>query len=128
MGIGEVGRFIRSLHRQWAREEAEMRRGDPKFSLKEALKNPAMRRMMRMPGMRMQEAYHAAFYDKLMEGTARTVEQGVMNRVQERGARPTENGIHSQGAMTTAPDVSRMSRAQREAIEREALHGARIRL
>ena len=128
LGIGEVGRFIRRLHNQWAREEAEMRRGDPKFSLKEALKNPAMRRMMRMPGMRMQEAYHAAFYDKLMEGTARTVEQGVINRVRERGARPAENGIHSQGAMTTAPDVSRMSRAQREAIEREALHGARIRL
>ena len=128
LGIGEVGRFILRLHNQWAREEAEMRRGDPKFSLKEALKNPAMRRMMRMPGMRMQEAYHAAFYDKLMEGTARTVEQGVINRVQERGARPPENGIHSQGAMTTAPDVSRMSRAQREAIEREALHGARIRL
>ena len=128
LGIGEVGRFILRLHNQWAREEAEMRRGDPKFSLKEALKNPAMRRMMRMPGMRMQEAYHAAFYDKLMEGTARTVEQGVINRVQERGARPAENGIHSQGAMTTAPDVSRMSRAQREAIEREALHGARIRL
>ena len=125
---GEVGRFIRFLHNQWAREEAEMRKGDPKFSLKEALKNPAMRRMMRMPGMRMQEAYHAAFYDKLMEGTARTVEQGVINRVQERGARPPENGIHSQGAMTTAPDVSRMSRAQREAIEREALHGAKIRL
>ena len=128
LGIGEVGRFIRFLHNQWAREEAEMRKGDPKFSLKEALKNPAMRRMMRMPGMRMQEAYHAAFYDKLMEGTARTVEQGVINRVQERGARPPENGIHSQGAMTTAPDVSRMSRAQREAIEREALHGAKIRL
>ena len=128
LGIGEVGRFILRMHNQWAREEAEMRKGDPKFSLKEALKNPAMRRMMRMPGMRMQEAYHAAFYDKLMEGTARTVEQGVINRVQERGARPAENGIHSQGAMTTAPDVSRMSRAQREAIEREALHGARIRL
>ena len=128
LGIGEVGRFIRFLHNQWAREEAEMRKGDPKFSLKEALKNPAMRRMMRMPGMRMQEAYHAAFYDKLMEGTARTVEQGVINRVRERGARPAENGIHSQGAMTTAPDVSRMSRAQREAIEREVLHGARIRL
>ena len=114
LGIGEVGRFIRFLHNQWAREEAEMRKGDPKFSLKEALKNPAMRRMMRMPGMRMQEA--------------RTVEQGVINRVRERGARPPENGIHSQGAMTTAPDVSRMSRAQREAIEREALHGAKIRL
>ena len=128
LGIGEAGRFIRRLHRRWALEEAEMRKGDPGFSLREALKNPAMRRMMRMPGMRMQEAYHAAFYDQLMAGTARTVEQGVVNRVQERGARPAENGIHSKAAGTTAPDVSRMSRAQREAIEREALHGAKIRL
>ena len=30
--------------------------------------------------------------------------------------------------MTAAPDVSRMSRAQREALEREVLHGAKIRL
>ena len=128
MGIGEVGRFIRALHRRWALEEAEMRKGDPGFSFREALKKPAMRRMMRMPGMRMQEAYRAAFYDQLMEGTARTVEQGVMDRVRERGARGAENGIHSRGAAATAPDVSRMSRAQREAIEREVLHGAKIRL
>ena len=127
-GIGEVGRFIRALHRRWALEEAEMRKGDPGFSFREALKKPAMRRMMRMPGMRMQEAYRAAFYDQLMEGTARTVEQGVMDRVRERGARGAENGIHSRGAAATAPDVSRMSRAQREAIEREVLHGAKIRL
>ena len=128
LGIGEAGRFIRRLHRRWALEEAEMRKGDPGFSFREALKKPAMRRMMRMPGMRMQEAYRAAFYDQLMEGTARTVEQGVMDRVRERGARGAENGIHSRGAAATAPDVSRMSRAQREALEREVLHGAKIRL
>ena len=128
LGIGEAGRFIRSLHRCWALEEAEMRRGDPKFSFREALKKPAMRRMMRMPGMRMQEAYRAAFYDQLLENTARAVEQGVVDRVRERGVRPTENGIHSRGAVATGPDVGRMSRAQREAIEREVLHGARIRL
>src|SRR5699024_11226060 len=28
MGIGEVGRFIRALHRRWALEEAEMRRSE----------------------------------------------------------------------------------------------------
>ena len=32
------------------------------------------------------------------------------------------------GAAAVAPDVSRMTRAQREALEREALHGAKIRL
>ena len=118
LDIGEAGRFIRWLHRRWALEEAEMRKGDPGFSLREALKNPAMRRMMRMPGMRMQEAYRAAYYDRLMENTARAVERGVVDRVRERGVRPAENGIHSRGAMTAAPDVSRMSRAQREALER----------
>ena len=128
LGIGEVGQFIRRLHRRWAREEADMRRSDPKFSFREALKSPDMRRMMGMPGMRMREAYRAAYYDRLMAGTARAVEQGVVNRVQERGARPAENGVHSKAAVTTAPDVSRMSRAQREAIEREVLHGAKIRL
>ena len=128
LGIGEAGRFIRWLHRRWALEEAEMRKGDPGYSFREALKDPAMRRMMRMPGMRMHEAYRAAYYDRLMAGAARAVEQGVVDRVRQRGARPAENGIHSRGAAATGPDVGRMTRAQREALEREALHGARIRL
>ncbi len=100
-----------------------MRQSDPKFSFREGLKSPEMRRMMRM-----RDAYRAAHYDRLMAGTARAIEQGVVDRVRERGARPTENGVHSRGAATTAPDVGKMSRAQREAIEREVLHGAKIRL
>ena len=73
LGIGEAGAFLRmihELHRRWAREEAEMRRYDPGYSFREALKSPDMRRMMRMPGMRMRDAYRAANYDRLMESTA----------------------------------------------------------
>ena len=131
LGIGEAGAFLRmihELHRRWAREEAEMRRYDPGYSFREALKSPDMRRMMRMPGMRMRDAYRAANYDRLMESTARAVERGVVNRVRERGVRPAENGLRPTGAATTSPDVSRMSRAQREAIEREVMRGAKIRL
>lgn len=131
LGIGEAGAFLRmihELHRRWAREEAEMRRYDPGYSFREALKSPDMRRMMRMPGMRMRDAYRAANYDQLMESTARAVERGVVNRVRERGVRPAENGLRPTGAATTSPDVSRMSRAQREAIEREVMRGAKIRL
>ena len=51
-----------------------------------------------------------------------------LDRVRQRGARPAENGIRATGAAAVAPDVSRMTRAQREALEREALHGAKIRL
>ena len=131
LGIGEAGAFLRmihELHRRWAQEEAEMRRYDPGYSFREALKSPDMRRMMRMPGMRMRDAYRAANYDRLMESTARAVERGVVNRVRERGVRPAENGLRPTGAATTSPDVSRMSRAQREAIEREVMRGAKIRL
>ena len=131
LGIGEAGAFLRmihELHRRWAREESEMRRYDPGYSFREALKSPDMRRMMRMPGMRMRDAYRAANYDRLMESTARAVERGVVNRVRERGVRPAENGLRPTGAATTSPDVSRMSRAQREAIEREVMRGAKIRL
>lgn len=128
LGIGEAGRFIRGLHLWWALEEAEMRRGDPTFSFRQALQSPEMRRMMKMPGMRMRDAYRASHYDRLMAGAARAVERGVVDRVRQRGARPAENGIHATGAAAVAPDVSRMTRAQREALEREALHGAKIRL
>ena len=100
-----------------------MRRYDPGYSFREALKSPDMRRMMRM-----RDAYRAANYDRLMESTARAVERGVVNRVRERGVRPAENGLRPTGAAATSPDVSRMSRAQREAIEREVMRGAKIRL
>ena len=128
VSMEEAMRVIRRLHRRWAIEEAEMRRQDPRYSFREALRSPEMRRMMQMPGMRMRDAYRAAHYDRLLAGAARAVERGVVDRVRQRGLRPAENGIHSRGAMTTAPDVSRMSRAQREALEKEALRGAKIRL
>ena len=57
-----------------------------------------------------------------------TGEQGVVERIQQRAARPTENGIRPGGAATVRPDVASMTRAQREALERRVLHGAQIEL
>ena len=57
---------------------------------------------------------------------ARTVEQGVVERIRQRGARPAENGTHPGSAAVTGADVNRMTRSQREALERQALHGAKI--
>lgn len=118
---------VRSLHARWAAEEAMLRRGQPDFSLREELKNPEMRRLMRLPGMRMQDAYRLAHYGEEMQRTARAVEQGVMERVRQRAARPAENGAHPGGAAVSRPDVASMTRAQREALERQALHGREIK-
>jgi hypothetical protein len=50
----------------------------------------------------------------------------VVERIRQRGARPAENGTHPGSAAVTGADVNRMTRSQREALERQALHGAKI--
>ena len=117
---------VQGLHAQWAAEEAAMRRSQPEFNLQKELRNPEMRRLMQMPGMRVQDAYRLAHYDESLRTAAQTVEQGVVERIQQRAARPTENGIRPGGAVTVRPDVASMTRAQREALERRVLHGAQI--
>lgn len=118
--------LIGRLHARWAAEEARMRQVQPSFSLRQELKNPEMRRLMRLPGMRMADAYRLAHYEDALRATARRVEQGVMERVRQRGARPLENGARPSSAAAVKPDVSKMTRAQREQLERLALHGAKI--
>ena len=121
-----VENTVRSLHARWAAEEAAMRRSQPGFDLKAELKDPEMRRLMQLPGMRVQDAYRLAHYDESLRTAAQTVEQGVVERIQQRAARPAENGIRPGGAATIRPDVASMTRAQREALERRVLHGAQI--
>ena len=117
---------IRALHARWAAEEAMIRRDVPGFSLRQELANPEMRRLMELPGMRMGDAYRLAHYSDALQQTARTVEQGVVERIRQRSARPAENGTSPIGAAVTRADVASMTRAQREALERRAMHGVKI--
>ena len=117
---------VQSLHARWAAEEAMLRREVPGFVLKEELRDPEMRRLMQLPGMRMADAYRLTHYNDALRRTARTVEQGVVERIQQRAARPAENGTRPGGAAVTRADVGKMTRQQREALERRALHGDKI--
>lgn len=119
---------VQGLHARWAAEEAAMRRSQPDFDLQKELRSPEMRRLMQLPGMRVQDAYRLTHYDENLRTAAQAVEQGVVERIQQRAARPTENGIRPGGAATVRPDVASMTRAQREALERRVLHGAQIEL
>ena len=117
---------VRALHARWAAEEAMLRRDMPDFSLKQELANPEMRRLMELPGMRMGDAYRLAHYNDALRQTAQTVEQGVVERIRQRSARPAENGTSPGSAAITRADVASMTRAQREALERRAMHGVKI--
>ena len=114
---------VAALHSRWAAEEAALRQVVPEFSLKAELQHPEMRRLMQLPGMRMADAYRLAHYEDALRQTAHAVEQGVVERIRQRASRPAENGTRPGSAAVTGTDVSRMTRAQREALERKALHG-----
>lgn len=75
---------VHSLHARWAAEEAAMRRSQPDFDLQNELRSPEMRRLMQLPGMRVRDAYRLAHYDENLRTAAQAVEQGVMERIQQR--------------------------------------------
>ena len=65
---------VQGLHARWAAEEAAMRRSQPDFNLQKELRSPEMRRLMQLPGMRVQDAYRLTHYDENLRTAAQAVE------------------------------------------------------
>ena len=120
---------VAAVQAQWQAEAERLQQKYPSFALDEVLNNPAVADMIRR-GIGLEAAYRAAYFDQLMENqtaqTAKQVEQGVAARIQQRGQRPTENGVRPGGAAETKVDVEHMTRAQRAELARRARRGERI--
>ena len=117
------------IRAQWDAQAAQLKAQYPDFDLGEVLANEQVGELMRR-GVSLPDAYRAAYFDHIMEQatarTAQTVEQGVTARIQQRAARPGENGTRPGGAVTTKFDISNTTRRQREELERRARRGEKI--
>lgn len=122
---------IAELQAGWDREAEQLKAQYPDFNMAEVLANPEVEKMMRS-GVSMTNAYRSAYFDHILKqqqaATARQVEQGVVNRMQQRNARPGENGTRPGSAVQTKIDVSHMSRKEMEEMERRAMRGEVITL
>lgn len=122
---------IAELQAGWDREAEQLKAQYPDFNMAEVLANPDVEKMMRS-GVSMTNAYRSAYFDHILKqqqaATAQQVEQGVVNRMQQRNARPGENGTRPGGAVQTKIDVSHMSRKEMEEMERRAMRGEVITL
>lgn len=142
--LTEQQRLIRQMERQreqqariaelqagWDREAEQLKAQYPDFNMAEVLANPEVEKMMRS-GVSMTNAYRSAYFDHILKqqqaATAQQVEQGVVNRMQQRNARPGENGTRPGSAVQTKIDVSHMSRKEMEEMERRAMRGEVITL
>ena len=121
---------IAELQAGWDREAEQLKAQYPDFNMAEVLANPEVEKMMRS-GVSMTNAYRSAYFDHILKqqqaATARQVEQGVVNRMQQRNARP-ENGTRPGGAVQTKIDVSHMSRKEMEEMEKRVMRGEVITL
>ena len=117
------------IRAQWDAEAAQLKAQYPDFDLGEVLANEQVGELMRR-GVSLPDAYRAAYFNHIMEQatarTAQTVEHGVTARIQQRAARPGENGTRPGGAVTTKFDISNTTRRQREELERRARRGEKI--
>ena len=122
---------IAELQAGWDREAEQLKAQYPDFNRAEVLANPEVEKMMRS-GVSMTNAYRSAYFDHILKqqqaATARQVEQGVVNRMQQRNARPGENGTRPGGAVQTKIDVSHMSRKEMEEMEKRVMRGEVITL
>lgn len=122
---------IAELQAEWDREAEQLKAQYPDFNMAEVLANPEVEKMMRS-GVSMTNAYRSAYFDHILKqqqaATARQVEQGVVNRMQQRNARPGENGTRPGGAVQTKIDVSNMSRKEMEEMEKRVMRGEVITL
>ena len=117
---------MEAIQQEWDAAVERIRAEDPGFDGKAALADPDFAQMLKL-GVKMEDAYKARYFDDIMARrttqTAKTVEKGVEARIRQRGARPAENGTNPGGAAVLKTDVSKLTPAQCEELERRAMRG-----
>lgn len=117
---------MEAIQQEWDAAVERIQAEDPDFDIKTALADPDFAQMLKL-GVKMEDAYKARYFDDIMARrttqTAKTVEKGVEARIRQRGARPAENGTNPGGAAVLKTDVSKLTPAQCEELERRAMRG-----
>lgn len=119
----------RKLYSQWMQQAEEAKKVYPGFDLRAEMNNPRFLDLLRS-NIDVRTAYEVLHKDEIipaaMQFTAKKVEQQLTNKIIANGARPTENGMSSQGAALTKSDVSQLSKADRAEIIRRVQRGEKI--
>lgn len=113
----------------WTEQEKETKAVYPGFDLKTELRNPKFLDLLRS-NIDVKTAFEVLHKDEIipaaMQFTAKQVEQKITNNIIANGTRPSENGTSSQGATLTKSDVSQLTKADRDEINRRVLRGEKI--
>ena len=117
------------IYRGWLQQAEEAKKYFPNFDLDTEMQNPKFVDLLRAH-IDVKTAFQVLHQDEIipqmMQHTAKTVEQKIVNNIRANGARPNENGTSSQAAAITKSDVSQLSKADRAEIARRVARGEKI--
>lgn len=125
----EMERRLGRDAQSWLEESRETEQLYPGFKLENECRDPRFVRLLEV-GMDMKSAFEALHHREILENavryTAQNVAQRLVENLQSRQGRPMENGTSGKSSAVIRPDVRRMTRQDREEMERRALRGERI--
>ena len=116
--------------RGFMRQAKEMQGQVPGFDMIRELQNPTFNALAR-DHVPLETAYRVVHMDELlsraMAYTAQQVKNATEARIQNRAARPQENGLTGGAAFVTTRSVQSLSAKELADLEKRALQGEKIR-
>lgn len=115
---------------KWAADEKAIKDVYPAFDLRAELANEQFRGLLKA-NIPMQQAYELMHMDEIKASAARVAAQNagqqMVAKIQQRAARPQENGTSSSSAVITKSDVHSLTKKDRAEAVRRAQRGDTIR-
>lgn len=131
MHQAQVEQQLQAQVAQWTDQAEQVKQSFPDFELQTELQNPTFQRLLQS-GVDMQSAYVAIHNAEILQGamqyTAQEVRKATANDIAARGTRPRENGASNRASANVRTDVSKLTRADREALARRAMSGEIVTL
>lgn len=122
----QQARYMASLqYSQWQAEAENMKAQYPDFDLDTAMENDLFTLMLKNK-YPMEQAYKAAFSDRLAAQAAADAEKAVTDNIKARGNRPAEAGSKSAAPFTVKDDVSKLTDQDVLAILGQISNGGRV--
>ena len=111
-------------------ESEQFKNKRPDFDFIKEMENPEFLALIQNPYITVEGAYNAVHHDDemktAMQYAADKVEEGISKKIASRKSRPAENGVSSNASAVTSVDVSRLTNAEIDEINRRVARGEKI--
>lgn len=117
------------VYQKWIKQSEQAKQLYPDFDLGIEMQNEQFAQLMQN-GIDIKTAYEVVHKDEILTRvatvSAKKAEKQIVDTIKAKGNRPAENGMSSQGAVSTSKDIRKLSNDEMDDYIRRARQGERI--